>query len=80
MLVLGGGDSRHWLSMMASSRPGMPPCDSSWGDSSERLKVTPLPTLVAVEDAQEDWAGGGGEMQVECVFMCVSACVCTVTS
>ena len=62
--------------MMASSRPGMPPCDSPWGDSSGRLKVTPLPTLVAVEDAQEDWAGGGGEMQVECVFMCVSACVC----
>ena len=58
--------------MMASSRPAIPPCDSPWGDSSGRLKVTPLPTLVAVEDAREDWdRGGGGDMQVECMFMCV---------
>ena len=61
--------------MMASSQPGMPPCDSPWGESSGRLKVTPLPTLVAVEDAREDWTGGGGGGEGKC-RLSAGSCVC----
>ena len=46
--------------MIASSLPAMPPCDGHWGESSGRLKVTPVPTLVLVEDASEAWGGEVG--------------------